>query len=63
MQPLLPLNPPDDDYESTDSIVKQACEEYLQGYTHSGKNGRFKNLFDLMFEEARENLYIYRERN
>lgn len=52
------LTPPDDDYHLIESLIGQACEEFIVG-----KSGRFKNLFDVMFEEVKENLYIYLERN
>ena len=56
----LPLDPPVDDYEMIDALVKTACEEYL-GISY--KSRRFENIYDLMFEEIRENLHKYLPEN
>jgi hypothetical protein len=50
------LDPPVDDYEKVQDLVEQACQEFLK---LAYKSGRFENLYDLMFEEIRENLIDY----
>jgi len=50
------LEEPVDDYAFVESIVKQACDEFVE---RSYKTGRFEDLYDLMFEEIRENIHKY----
>lgn len=49
-----------DDYEMIEAIVCDACKEFLK---LSFKSGRFENLYDMMFEEIRENLIKYLPEN
>jgi hypothetical protein len=58
MVAFLSLNPPDDDFFIVEKILKEACQEYLGLYS---KSSRFENLYDLMWEHVRENLYDYME--
>jgi hypothetical protein len=52
----LPLNSPEDDCELIESLVSEACRDFL-GLNF--KSHRFDDLFDVMFEEVRENLNKY----
>ena len=49
-----------DEYQVVESIVTDACKEFLR---LSFKSGRFEGLYDLMFEEIRENLSKYLPEN
>lgn len=53
---VLPAEPPEDNIEKIEEIMKRAFEEYLhKGYNRS----LFSRIYDLVFEEIEENLYQY----
>lgn len=52
------IEPPEDNFELVDKIVEEACRRFIN---FNDPDRKFSGLYDIMYEEVRENLHKYVE--